>query len=233
MKLFGGYSGAGRGLRDLLEIRPGVTALIGGGGKTTLLYHLAGELSRRGTVAITTTTHIKKPDQFPFADGWEAAKTALAERGFVCIGTEAEDGKLTAPGFEGWETLAEYVLVEADGAKMLPLKAHDDHEPVIPAGCDNVICVVGASGFGQPVQMAAHRPERYAALADTSEGTKVTPEIAAAVIRAEGLHTRVFLNQTDAAGKLFGTSQTKEFAKAMDCPVVAGSLRQGTWQKLR
>ena len=28
-------------LCDLLDIRPGVTALIGGGGKTTLMYHLA------------------------------------------------------------------------------------------------------------------------------------------------------------------------------------------------
>lgn len=41
-------------LCDLLDIRPGVTALIGGGGKTTLMYHLARELRERGTVAVTT-----------------------------------------------------------------------------------------------------------------------------------------------------------------------------------
>lgn len=29
-------------LCDLLGIRPGITALIGGGGKTTLMYHLPG-----------------------------------------------------------------------------------------------------------------------------------------------------------------------------------------------
>ena len=34
-------------LCDLLDIRPGVTALIGGGGKTTLMYHLARELRER------------------------------------------------------------------------------------------------------------------------------------------------------------------------------------------
>ena len=45
-------------LCDLLDIRPGVTALIGGGGKTTLMYHLARELRERGTVAVTTTTKI-------------------------------------------------------------------------------------------------------------------------------------------------------------------------------
>ena len=231
MKLFGGYSGAGRGLCDLLEIRPGVTALIGGGGKTTLLYHLAGELSRRGTVAIATTTHIKKPDQFPFAAGLEAAKTALAERGFVCIGTEAEDGKLTVPSFDGWENIADYVLVEADGAKMHPLKAHADHEPVIPAGCENVICVVGAAGFGKPVVQAAHRPEIYAALTEVSEQANITPEIAAGVVEKEALHTRVFLNQTDALQGFTAKSAVKDFAKGLSCPVVSGSLRQGIWQK--
>ena len=43
-------------LCDLLGIRPGITALIGGGGKTTLMYHLARELRQYGTVAVTTTT---------------------------------------------------------------------------------------------------------------------------------------------------------------------------------
>ena len=33
----------GMELRELLEIGPGLTALIGGGGKTTLMYHLASE----------------------------------------------------------------------------------------------------------------------------------------------------------------------------------------------
>ena len=35
-------------LRELLEIGPGLTALIGGGGKTTLMYHLASELRQQG-----------------------------------------------------------------------------------------------------------------------------------------------------------------------------------------
>ena len=233
MKLFGGYSGVGRGLCDLLEIKPGVTALVGGGGKTSLLYHLAGELSRRGSVAITTTTHIKKPDQFPFAAAAEEAKMLLAEKKYVCIGTEAEDNKLTAPTFAGWENIADYVIVEADGAKMHPLKAHAEYEPVIPAGCENVICVVGASGFGRAVALAAHRPEIYAALAEVSEQTNVTPEIAAKVVEKEALHTRVFLNQTDALQGFAAKSAVKDFAKGLSCPVVSGSLRRGIWEKIK
>ena len=219
-------------LYEALGVKPGVTALIGSGGKTGLLYHLAGELMRVGhKVVLTTTTHIRKPEQFAFADTIDGARAALESGDAICIGTEIGDGKLAAPNFEGWETLAEYILVEADGSKMLPLKAHADYEPVIPTGCGNVICVVGASGFGQPIQMAAHRAERYAELAGVGLATKVTPEIAAAVIRTEKLCTRVFLNQTDVFKGLFAGGQIKEFAKALDVPVVAGSLRQGSFKK--
>lgn len=227
MKLFG------MKLHELLEIRPGVTALIGSGGKTTLLYHLAGELCRRGTVAITTTTHIRKPDQYPFAATAEEAKKLLEERGYVCIGTETEDGKLTAPTFAGWEQIADYVIVEADGAKMHPLKAHADYEPVIPDGCENVICVVGASGFGKPIVQAVHRSEIFAALAEVSEQKTATPELVAKVLEKEALHTRVFLNQVDELSGFTAKAAVKEFAKGLTCSVISGSLRQGIWQKLQ
>ena len=45
-------------LRELLEIGPGLTALIGGGGKTTLMYHLAAELRQQGTVLVLSLIHI-------------------------------------------------------------------------------------------------------------------------------------------------------------------------------
>ena len=43
-------------LWELLGIRPGLTAVIGSGGKTSLLRVLAQELSRHGTVLLSTTT---------------------------------------------------------------------------------------------------------------------------------------------------------------------------------
>ena len=50
-------------LSQLLDIRPGVTAVIGGGGKTTLLRTLGEELAGRHTVLLCTTTKI-----LPFPD---------------------------------------------------------------------------------------------------------------------------------------------------------------------
>ncbi|MFR0769188.1 MAG: selenium cofactor biosynthesis protein YqeC [Dysosmobacter sp.] len=79
----------------------------------------------------------------------EDIRKALTAHRVLCLGTPCENGKLTAPSLsvETLATLADYVLVEADGSRQLPLKAHDAHEPVIPAVSRQVICVVG----GHPV----------------------------------------------------------------------------------
>ena len=45
-------------LWELLGIEKGLTAVMGSGGKTSLLYELAEELRQRGTVLLATTTHI-------------------------------------------------------------------------------------------------------------------------------------------------------------------------------
>ena len=42
---------------ELLNISPGVTAVIGSGGKTSLLRRLAAEAP--GTVLLCTTTHLR------------------------------------------------------------------------------------------------------------------------------------------------------------------------------
>ena len=83
-------------LWELLGVRPGVTALIGGGGKTTAMYVLARELVKRGTVVCTTTTRILPPDHLPvlLSPGEEAVSAALADHGCACLGTPAENGKL-------------------------------------------------------------------------------------------------------------------------------------------
>lgn len=215
-------------LCDLLDIRPGVTALIGGGGKTTLMETLAGELRCRGTVIVTTSTHIQRLREYPpLLTGDEAAvSAALAHSGAVCVAAESVEGKLTAPAlpFEALSALADFVLVEADGAKRLPLKAHAPHEPVIPAESGRVLLVVGASGFGRPVREAAHRPGRYAQLAGCDIETAVTPEIAARVLRAEGLGDLVLANQAETPE---AREMARKMAESLPLPVWAGSLRRG------
>lgn len=225
------------GLAKALCVGSGVTAVIGSGGKTSLLAALARELP--GTVALTTTTHV-----MPFAgvttlDGCDAdaVAAALERERVVCVGVPAGEkdraaGKLSAGalGPAALAQLADHVLVEADGSRGLPLKAHAPWEPVVPEGSDQTILVVGASGFGRPVREAAHRPERFCELAGCAPGDAATPELLARVIAAEGLATRVLVNQADTDELL---DRARELARWLDVPVAAGSLRAGRLVELR
>ena len=136
--------------------------------------------------------------------------------------------KLTAPPipFSRLAELFDYVLVEADGAARRPLKAHADHEPVIPPESHQTICVVGASGFGRPIGEAAHRPEQFARLAGASLQDAATAERVAAVLRAEALHRRVYINQVENPADV---AEAKRLAALLDGPVLAGSLQRGVY----
>ena len=188
-------------LSAALCIRPGVTAIIGSGGKTTLLYALARVLSADARVLVCTTTHILPPEHMPVLlhPSESALRAALQVQSPVCTASGAENGKLLPPSlpFERLAGLADYVLAEADGSHCLPAKAHAPHEPVIPANARRVICVVGASGFGRPIAQTVHRSERFCTLTGARESDLVTPELAARGILSERLADIVLLNQID------------------------------------
>ena len=137
-----------------LHLPRGVTTIVGGGGKTTLMQSLAEELSARARVVITTTTHIWVPDWAPvLLNPTEAAviHAFLEHPGRpICVASPALSSKLCASDMpmEALMRLADYVLVEADGAKRLPLKAPAAHEPVIPKETELVIAVAGLDGIG-------------------------------------------------------------------------------------
>lgn len=212
-------------LSRLLAVERGITALIGSGGKTTAMYLLAEELSRRGTVICTTSTHILVPSHLPVLldPTPEALSGDLGENSVVCTGSAAAEGKLIAPALS-WATLAalaDYVLVEADGAHRLPCKAHLPHEPVIPPETTQTVLLVGASGLGKPIQEAAHRPEVFCRLSGRKPGDPITPAALAAVIKAEALGDKVLVNQADGPEEM---AQAKILADLLPVPVFAGSL---------
>ena len=210
-------------LTELLNIRPGVTAVIGSGGKTTLLRTLGTELAEAGgRVLLCATTKIYPFPGLPCAHD-RAELDALAPSPLLCAGAPLEHGKLTALEVPMADLAArfDYVLVEADGSARLPLKAHASHEPVIPREANQVICVVGASGLNRPAAVKVHRPERFMAL---SGSDTAAPEAVAAVLNKEALHTRVLINQADSPERI---AAARELARLLNCPVVVASLQKG------
>ena len=218
-----------------MQIRPGVTAIIGGGGKSTLLRALADALAPHARVLVATSTKMYVPDWCPvvLSASPDDVQAALSEAPIVCAGSiHLPTGKLAEPrvAFDDLVRLADYVLVEADGAKKLPLKAHAEHEPVIPACAGRTVCVVGVDGLGAPVSQTCHRPQRFAQLAGVSVDDAVTSGAVAAVLCAEALHDVVLINKVETPADW---RAAQRIAALFETPVVAGSLWRDDLRCLR
>lgn len=237
-------------LASALKIEPGITAIIGSGGKSTLLKTLGLELMRAGgRVLLCTTTHMfpvagvpwdgssRRLDSAPWkpgalhVPGCTCEACAGMNRGSICQAgvLDPETGKLSAPA-EPLNELARrfgYVLAEADGSKRLPLKAHAAWEPVIPAATANVVWIVGALGLGKPINEAVHRPELFCERCGCELTDIATPERVAQVLNAELRmlnlsNARIMLNQVDT---LADPTMADRFEAVLDRSVVTSSLK--------
>jgi probable selenium-dependent hydroxylase accessory protein YqeC len=174
--------------------RADLVAFVGGGGKTAAILTLAEELSHRDwRVLVSTTTRVgpRISEAMPTVamlgdEPPESLASTINEtrRAFLYAARDSE-GKFVGP--DPWSIaalrergLADILLVEADGARHMPLKAPGEHEPRIPGSADVVVPAAGLDAIGLPIEEGrVHRPElvRRIAPADT-----VTPEVVAAVL---------------------------------------------------
>jgi molybdenum cofactor cytidylyltransferase len=161
-------SGPGWSLPGALDIgAKELVALVGGGGKTSLMFSLAGALP--GRVVITTTTRI-------FAAQMALAPAVCSAADLAPLGDHLDTfGRCLVIGEVGGEKAAgvdpalpahllerpdvDVVLVEADGSRMRPVKAPAGHEPVLPPGTTLLVPVAGLDALDAPLETVAHRPE--------------------------------------------------------------------------
>lgn len=189
-----------------------VISIVGAGGKTSLLYALAemflrgeGDLRlfglepvRTPKILVTTSTKILAPEHCGWCGDFSAVKKEWEAGRYAVAGSLAETpekarekagetagGKLKAlPEGEFQHILAEadVVLIEADGAKHLPLKLPAAHEPVIRPETTAVLGVAGLSCIGKPFREICFRAE----LAEAAAGPPAAQEKAApALVTAE------------------------------------------------
>jgi molybdenum cofactor cytidylyltransferase len=205
------------------ESRPAAVprlALVGAGGKSTALFQLARQLPP--PVLLTSTTHLaeeqlRMADRHLYVDGPEdladleralpTGVTLLTGRGDEIRRT----GGLPGPALQRLLELADErqvpLLLEADGARMLPLKAPAGHEPAIPAFANMVVVVVGLSVLGKPISPEwVHRPERFQELSGASQDSEITLDLVERILLHPagglknipgGARRVVLLNQAD------------------------------------
>lgn len=151
-------------LSQALGIRRGdIVAFVGAGGKTSTMVALAHELADMGWRVLATTTTRVGADQVSLfraalsdLDSPERLSAALEKQRIAFVHGGFSNGKALAPGDDWFDKLPDRVdsdvlLVEADGARGLLLKAPRAHEPVIPAAATLVVPVAGLGVLGQPL----------------------------------------------------------------------------------
>lgn len=154
--------------------------LVGGGGKSSLMYALAHEARVSGrTVVVTTSTHILPHPGIFLTDDPDPdnLRACIQAHGIITLGTMSRADKLSGAGEVGLcKGLAGVVIIEGDGAKLRPLKAPADHEPVIPPETDAVVAVAGMDCVGRPIGEICHRPQQVCALLDKPMDALVEPQ---------------------------------------------------------
>ena len=184
--------------------------LVGGGGKTTVMYELAAAWAACGRmVLVLTSTHILRPVDGSFAADATAVQNLWQQRRYAVIGTpEPATGKLTAPPQDLYEALhlqADVILCEADGSRHHPCKVPAENEPVLLPDSDIVLAVAGMDALGRPLTQACQRPQLAAELLGCSLDSVIGEQMLAALLLSEqgarkNVGTRTFyivLNKCD------------------------------------
>ena len=160
-----------------LQPQKELIAFVGGGGKTSLLFALGATLPGRRILTTTTRIFAAQMDRaqeliFATENTEENEKNirAALERSNTClvVGEVAGDKAVgVSPELPGswlaWPDV-DFVLVEADGSRMRPIKAPAAHEPVIPPETTLVVPVVGIDALDGRFAQITHRPEIAAQL---------------------------------------------------------------------
>ena len=169
--------------------RRSLVALVGGGGKTTLLFALGRSLPARTLLTTTTRMGCDRTGGFPCLIGPtdNDLAAALDHDDAVLVWRTTDERK--ALGFAPTEVdrwfangAADHIVVEADGARRRPFTAPAPWEPPIPSASTHVVACIGADALGYVIADRVHRPLRVAAAAGCSPYERLTPERAAAAL---------------------------------------------------
>lgn len=213
--------------------------LVGGGGKTTVMYELSAAWADCGRrVLVLTSTHILRPVDGSFAANVPAVQNLWQQGRYAVIGTpELATGKLMLPPQSVYEALklqADVILCEADGSRHHPCKVPAEYEPVLLPDSDIVLAVAGMDALGHSLAQACQRPQPAAALLGCSAEKIIDVQMLTALLLSEqgarkNVGTRAYyivLNKCD----LLKAAQQEEMLRLL---VGAGMDEHRIWLRER
>ncbi len=178
-------------LHHALGISSGdVVAFVGAGGKSSAIMTVAGELLEAGMTVLaapTTKMLVNEAERIgPLITSEDGgglrarAEEALSSgiRGVVVGGgllSKNRVGGVEPGAISSLASLADVVLVEADGSRRRPIKGTAAYEPALPEAATLVIAVANIGAFGVPVdEEHVHRPELFSKLTGIGSGQSIT-----------------------------------------------------------
>lgn len=157
-----------------------IISVIGAGGKTTIINKIASFYEQEGRKAIiTTTTHMERQNNWKnsYTNSTNEIADLLKETNIIMAGTPCEENKVKMLKKSVLSELVSWdipLLIEADGAKHMPLKVPREKEPVIIPETTVVIAVVGLDALDKPIEECCFCAERAARLLNCSVEKKLT-----------------------------------------------------------
>ena len=173
---------------------PRVMTIIGGGGKTSLMYYLLTILKQMSYAAVGTST-TKQSSQpvrghcfinIQSAADHQAIKQAISMQchATLVLGEDSSgQEKMIGIPSEWIDQLAAahqdvVFVVEGDGSAGKSLKGHLVHDPVIPRSSSLVVVVVGIDSVGKSINFQnVHRPERICELTGAGPNAIITTDM--------------------------------------------------------
>ncbi len=219
-------------------------AIIGSSGKTSLCYRLAKENDDK-KLALTTTTKvfIVKPEYLHvknFYDFYGKDLPNSLQNGVNVFGKFYKEKKISSLNpkeFEKLQNISDMLIYEADGSKQKPLKAWDEHEPVILKNTDVVIGIIPIDFLGKKVdEKFIHRFEIFCEKFKVNDGNKINENLFIKII--EEMFKKVpsnakkilFLNYFDDLHEKSAHNIAKNF---LHVKTFAGSIKDKIIKKIK
>jgi len=213
-------------------------AVLGGGGKTTLLNKLATEFALVFD-AVLQTSLTKTADN--------PSRKALSIRNFnkhkynqnpmLVVGNKINNDKFEGITEKELKIILpqfDIALFECDGAKNRPLKAHNTIDPTVPDFTTHVIMVVGTDAIRKKVSDGVvHRPDLFCKIWGVNEDDILTTDLIAKVLTSKrgylsklkhDCKTIFFVNKSDISMKYSKILASKLLVKS-GCPTYFGSIQ--------
>ncbi len=224
-------------------------AVLGGGGKTSFMFQVGNELASQFEKVLLTSITKAGPENtipifLPDDKGKFDIELKFTKQNPVFLLRE----KIHQNKYRGISEMdlnkirhsVDITVFEADGARNLPLKAHNNHDPIVPQFATHAVILIGADVVDTHIRDGkVHRPELFCEKWQLTPNDVLSSEIIANVVTHPNgylskINTQIpityFVNKAGVYPKE-AESLAKAIGQSTNYPVFYGSINENWWVK--